>query len=362
MLKNSLEIIKKIELLGYEAYIVGGMTRDYYMKKDSYDVDICTSATPKDLMKIFEDAKLPKEQYGAVTLYYKGVRYEITTFRRELKYENRRPVELEYTTNFHDDIKRRDFTINTLCMNSNGEIIDIFNGKKDIDDKVIKTVGDANEKFKEDPLRMLRAVRFATSLKFKLDKSVIEAIKTNIHLLNNISYYRKKEELNKIFASINSKYGIKLLCSLNMDKYLELEKLNKVKITADILGIWAQLNVLDKYPFTKLEMDTIYSILEILQNKKLSKYEVYKYGLYNSTIAGEILGINKKNVLKLDKNLPIHSRKEICISTKEICEILNKKPDKWIKELYDDLEYKIIYLKLKNEILKLKEYIIKTYK
>lgn len=362
MLKSSIEIIKKIESFGYEAYIVGGMVRDYYMNKDSYDVDICTNATPKELIKMFDDAKLPKEQYGAVTLYYRSMRYEITTFRKELKYENRRPIELEYTNDFYEDIKRRDFTINTLCMNSKEEIIDLFKGRNDIDNKIIRTVGDATLKFSEDPLRILRAIRFATTLRFKLDKSIITAIKNNAYLLTNISYYRKKEELNKIFASVNSKEGIKLLYNLNMDNYLQLEKLNKIKITTDILGMWAQLNVLEKYPFSKIEISTITAISEILKNKKLSKYEVYKYGLYNATIAGEILGISKKNIIKLDKSLPIHSKKEINITTSEICTILNKNPDKWLKELYYDIEHKIIYLKIKNDFNKISEYIIKNYK
>ena len=210
MLKNGLQIIKKIEDNGYSAYIVGGCTRDYYMKKESYDVDICTNAKPKELIKIFDNATLPKEKYGAVTLYDKGVRYEITTFRKELKYENRRPIEIEYTNNLKEDIERRDFTINTLCMNSSLEIIDLFNGKRDIDKRIIRSLGNASVKFNEDPLRILRAIRFATVLNFKLDKDVILAIKDKGNLVREISYERKKSELSKIFVSKNVKYGIKL--------------------------------------------------------------------------------------------------------------------------------------------------------
>ena len=205
MLKYSLYIIKMIEDAGFNAYIVGGFVRDYYMKKDSYDVDICTNAKPKDLIKIFSDATLPNEKYGAVTLYYKGVRYEITTFRKELKYINRRPVEIEYTNELYEDIERRDFTINAMCMNTKGEIIDLFNGKKDIDKKIIRCLGNADKKFNEDPLRILRAIRFATVLNFKLDKDVIIAINNNSNLLKDISYDRKKSELNKIFVSKNVK-------------------------------------------------------------------------------------------------------------------------------------------------------------
>ena len=104
MLKKNLEILKKIEDNGYQAYIVGGYVRDFLMKYDSADVDICTNARPKDLIKIFNDAILPSEKYGAVTIKYSGIRYEITTFRKELKYENRRPIEIEYTNDLVDDI------------------------------------------------------------------------------------------------------------------------------------------------------------------------------------------------------------------------------------------------------------------
>ena len=361
MLKNSLYIIKMIEDVGFNAYIVGGFVRDYYMKKDSYDVDICTNAKPKDLIKIFSDATLPNEKYGAVTLYYKGVRYEITTFRKELKYINRRPVEIEYTNELYEDIERRDFTINDMCMNTKGEIIDLFNGKKDIDKKIIRCLGNADKKFNEDPLRILRAIRFATVLNFKLDKDVIIAINNNSNLLKDISYDRKKSELNKIFVSKNVKYGIKLICNLGLDKYLELNNLNKIKLTSDILGIWAQLEVLDKYPFTKIERDVITAVNTLLEHKKITKYDVYKVGLYNSSIAAEILGINKKNIVKMDRDLPIRNKEDIDISVTEILDLLNKEPGSFIKDIYSNIEYLILYSKLKNSNDKLREYIINNY-
>lgn len=361
MLKESLEIIKKIEDCGFETYIVGGFVRDYYMKKESIDVDICTNAKPKDLINIFESAILPSEKYGAVTLYHKNIRYEITTFRKELVYENRKPIEIEYSNSFMDDIKRRDFKMNTLCMNKDGNIIDLLNGREDIDKRVIKTVGDANKKFNEDPLRMLRAIRFATQLNFRLDQEVINAIKTNGYLLKDLSYDRKKDELNKIFINTNARTGIKLLQYLNVAKYLELNNLNKLRVTSDVLGIWAQLDVIDKYPFTKLEKNTINTINEIRKNRKIGKYEIYKYGLYNVSIAAEIMDINKKLIAKINSKLVIHSKKDIDIETKDICDILNKEPGEWLKLIYNDIEDKIIYSKLDNDKEKIKTYILKNY-
>lgn len=360
MLKKNLEILKKIESYGYSAYIVGGYVRDYIMKYESSDVDICTNAKPKDLIKIFDNAMLPKEKYGAVTIRYKDVRYEITTFRKELKYENRKPIEIEYTDDLNEDIGRRDFTINSLCMDSNGNIIDLFNGKKDIERKIIRSLGNPIYKFHDDPLRILRAIRFATILNFKLDKEVILGIKENAKYLKDISYDRKKLELNKIFASKNIKYGLKLINSFNLGEYLDLN-FNKIKFTSDILGVWAQLNVIDKYSFTKIEKDTIRNIIKIVENKTIGKYDIYKYGLYNTSIAAEILGINKNVIVRLERKLPIHSKSEINITTQEILELVNKKPGAWLSSLYEDLEINIVNSKLENNNDKIKEYILKKY-
>ena len=360
MLKKNLEILKKIESYGYSAYIVGGYVRDYIMKYESSDVDICTNAKPKDLIKIFDNAVLPKEKYGAVTIRYKDVRYEITTFRKELKYKNRKPIEIEYTDDLNEDIERRDFTINSLCMDSSGNIIDLFNGKKDIERRVIKSLGNPVNKFYDDPLRILRAIRFATVLNFKLDKDVVLGIKENAKYLKDISYDRKKIELNKIFTSKNIKYGLKLINTFNLGEYLDLN-LNKIKFTSDILGVWAQLDVIDKYPFTKIEKESIKNILNIVENKTIGKYDIYKYGLYTTSIAAEILGINKNVIVKLERKLPIHSKSEIDITTNEILELVNKKPGAWLSSLYEDLEVNIINSKLENDNGKIKEYILKNY-
>ena len=156
LLTTALKVIKKIEEHGYEAYIVGGYVRDHLMGLDSNDVDICTNAKPKELIKIFEGAILPAEDYGSVTIYIKNNRFEITTFRREISYNDyRRPVEIEYIDDLKEDIMRRDFTINTICMDKNKKIIDYLNARQDLANHLIKPVGDANYKFSQDVLKAL---------------------------------------------------------------------------------------------------------------------------------------------------------------------------------------------------------------
>lgn len=349
MQKSAQEILSKIEKEGYEAYIVGGFVRDYCLGKKSLDVDICTSATPKEISVIFEGAVIPSETYGAVTLKYKNVRYEITTFRKETKYDAyRRPIEVKYVTSLTDDLKRRDFTINTLCMDSKGNIIDLLHAKDDLNNKLIKTVGDPQIRLREDILRILRAIRFATSLNFKICGDVKEAIIDNGSLLNNLSYTRKKEELTKIFTSSNAAYGVTLLRELGLDKYLELSNLDRLKVVDDILGIWAQLDVLDIYPFSKVEKETIIKVKEAL-NYEIDNYALYKYGLYVISIVASIKNVDKKIINKMYATLPIKSRNEIAFDVKSFCEEYHIEPSYWLKNTYEMLEKEILNGNLKNE-------------
>ena len=356
MYNTALELLSKLNESNFKAYIVGGFPRDLYINKNSTDVDICTNATPKEIKEIFKDSKINSEQYGSVSLIYNNVRFEITTFRKEKKYENNRyPVKIKYIDNLIDDLLRRDFTINTLCIDNNGEYIDLLNAKYDIDNKIIKCVGDANKKIKEDILRSLRAIRFATILDFKLDDKLKKAIKKNKNLLKKLSYYRKKEELEKIFSSSNCKYGLDLIKELELDKVLNIN--NNIVVTTSSLGIWSQLDVLDIYPFTKNEKETINNIKLALKENIIDNNILYKYGLYICTLVGEIKNIDRVEIVKKYNALPIFSIKDIDIKADQICEILNKEKGPFIKEVYEDLEDKILNNKLNNNYNEIKKYL-----
>ena len=264
MFDKAIEVIKLIEKKGFKAYIVGGYVRDIYLSINSTDIDICTSAKPMDLVKIFKKNIIIDEKYGSVKLEYKKYYFDITTFRKDIQYkDNRRPSEIEYVDDLESDLDRRDFTINTMCMDSNGNIIDLFNAKKDIADRIIKAVGDPYKKIEEDSLRILRAVRFACTLNFKIEKNLEKAIKKNIKSIINLSFHRKKEELNYIFRSNNYENGINIIHKYKMDKYLGI-KFNNLKKTSDVLGMWAQIKYSDEYPFSRLEKETIKKIRELL--------------------------------------------------------------------------------------------------
>ena len=363
MHETCIKLLKKIEENGYRAYIVGGYVRDYLLNIDSIDVDVCTNATPKQLMEIFEDA-IPNEEYGSIKLTYKKVNFEITTFRKEKKYiDNRKPIEIEYIDSLSEDLKRRDITINTICMDSEKNIIDLMGGIKDIKSKLIRVVGDVNKKLEEDALRILRCVRFATKLKFRIDYKTKNAIKKNAYLLKNLSYQRKKEELDKIFSNPNLKYGINLIKKLGLDNYLELHNIKKLRLVDDILGIWAQLDVLDIYPFTKNEEEQIIKINKLSNSKDNlnDPYTIYKYGGYIVSVVAKIRRMNVDRICSIYDNLTIYNRNEIDIDGEDIIKKLNKEAGPWVSEIIKDVEKQIVYKKLENEKETILEYIINKY-
>ena len=363
MLKKALKILKQIEDNGFSAYIVGGFVRDYTLGIVSKDVDIATNATPKQIMDIFKTSVLPKEEYGSVTLYIKNDRFEITTFRKEIKYiNNRKPIEIEYINDLLEDLKRRDFRMNTLCMDKNGRIYDFFDGKKDIQNKVINTVGDSNYKFSQDSLRILRAIRFATILNFKLSDEVKDAIIQNKYLLKNLSYSRKKQELDKIFLSNNSKYGVSLLFELGLDKDLEIYNLDKINLNQDIISIWASINCSDNYKqeFSSSEKDIIKDVKDVI-NSGINNNSLYRYGLYVNQIAASILNIDKSDIVEMYEQLPIKTKKDIDITSNEIETLFNRKIGSLFKDIYNDLIDKILNNNLENKNEEIRKYILANY-
>ena len=360
----ALKLLKELNDNGYKAYIVGGYVRDVLLDIESNDIDITTNATPKQIMELFNDSCLPNEDYGSVIIEKKGYRFEITTFRKEIGYnDNRHPTKVKYIDELYPDLLRRDFVINTICMDSNGDIVDYLNGREDLENKVIRTVDDAYKSFSDDALRILRAIRFATILDFKLSDEVVDAIKKTKDLVRNLSYYRKKSELDKIFTSSNRKLGVSLLLEFGLDEVLELPNLSKIldTNTTSLIGVWSILDVVDKYPFNKNESSLIKDISKAIPLNNLDPMALYKYGLYVNSVASEIKGYDIKNVTESYNNLVIKCRKDIDVTSDDIIKILHKEPGKFITEIYDDIEREILYRRLKNEKEDICNYILGNY-
>ncbi len=342
------EVLRKIEERGFEAYIVGGYVRDYVLGIESHDVDICTNARVKDILEIFGNNLAHSDEYGNVKMISDKYNIDITTYRRDLKYNgDRKKVEIEYVDNLVDDLDRRDFTMNTLCMNETDTIIDIFNGKEDINNKLIRCVGDPELRLNEDPLRILRAVRFATVLDFKIEENLYNSMKKNGSLLLQLSLERIKEELTKILVSKNAIRGLDYLRRLGFLEYLGIEYDKIVNVT-DICGMYSQLIIKKDYPFTKEERELIGNIKKIVAYGSVDNEILFEYGLYTSLVAGSILGIKIKEITDMNAHMVIQSIKDIDITSDEICKILNVEPSKIISEVYNSLKTLILSGKLEN--------------
>ncbi len=245
-------------------------------------------------------------------------------------------------------------------MDKNENIIDLYDGIKDLKRKKIKTIRPALEEIKEDSLRILRAIRFATILDFKIENDLKEAIINNKELLNNLSFERKKEELNKIFVSKNKRKGIKLLKEYNLLEVLNLKNIDNVLKTNYVLGMWA--TIMEKeYPFTKNDKELINDINNLLQEDINDELVLYKYGLYPINVVCDLKKLNKKKIVKKYENLPIKDKKEINITANEICKILNKPTGSFLKTIYQDLEKSILLNNLENDKNKIIEYIKYKY-
>lgn len=358
--EKALKILEILTENHYEAYIVGGYVRDKLLNISSNDIDICTSATPKEIMNLFPNTSSPN--YGSINIIYKNTNFDITTFRKEIKYkENRLPVKIKYIKNLKKDLLRRDFTINTICMDKERNIIDLLNAKPDLEAKIMKTVGNPRYRLKEDALRILRAIRFATILNFDIDEKTKHYLTEYARLLKKLSSTRKRQELDKIFTSKNKEKGIKLLIDLKIDNALKLSNLKEITPCDDLIGIWAQANVDEIYPFTKVEKQQMKDIRAMLKTNIQDKYNIYRYGLYISTVVYQIKQENISTLNKIYNDLPIHSSKDILINGLEIAQILNKEPGSYLKEIITDLEKQIISNNLKNDKESLINYIKEKY-
>ena len=247
-------IVETLEKGGFTAYLVGGCIRDIFMGRTPKDWDITTNASPSDIQKLFPKT-VYENTFGTVVVINEQTEdltirnVEVTPYRLESGYSDRRhPDEVKFSDKIEDDLKRRDFTINAMAVSlSNGaikDIIDLYGGFSDIKDKVIRTVGNPSDRFNEDALRIIRAIRLAVELGFTCNLETISAIQSHSNLIKDVSAERVRDEFTKIVMSQNPKTGIELLQKTNILKYIipELERGIGVDQTqAHVYDVWEHL-------------------------------------------------------------------------------------------------------------------------
>ncbi|MGL6105395.1 CCA tRNA nucleotidyltransferase, partial [Romboutsia sp.] len=282
-------IIDKIYENGYEAFIVGGCVRDSLLDRIPNDYDITTNATPNEIINIFKEYKVIDNgiKHGTVGIIIDAEIYEITTYRIEKEYEdNRRPKAVEFTSSIEEDLRRRDFTINSIAYNDRLGIIDKFNGIEDLKNRIIKTVGNPDERFIEDGLRMMRAIRFSSQLNFKIEKNTLKSIYKNVDIIKNISLERISDEFTKSLLSnhpenIELLYKTKIFEKLNIHNYL-----NSCSVDKNNMTILRECACTLEERLLMLEYLVIYRKLKNIEEHEKNKY--YKDNMLNKSVVNKL--------------------------------------------------------------------------
>lgn len=293
--KNVSKIIEKLEQNGFEGFAVGGCVRDSLLNKAPMDWDITTNAVPADMKKIFNKTFDTGIAHGTITVIMDGEGYELTTYRIDGSYsDGRHPDSVSFSKNLTEDLCRRDFTINAMAYSENAGIIDLYGGMEDLEKGIIRAVGDAEARFKEDALRMLRAVRFCAQLGFSIEEKTLDAIKSNAQLLCKVSKERIFVELNKSLTGDFSQ-NIKLIYEIGLYKYIGD---NFCKIPKDFYNIFPRKLENKKHIYWAVflrNVDDLNSVKKILRELKSD----------NITISNTVLLINelKRELPKGDKEI-----------------------------------------------------------
>jgi len=318
--KEVKNIIEKLESAGYEAYICGGCVRDFLLDPpaggEPQDWDVTTNAKPEEIQKVFPDS-FYENNFLTVTARTGSKKpelaeIEITTYRLEAKYSDKRhPDEVKYAKTLEEDLSRRDFTINAMALRlgsgqAKNEVVDLFDGQKDLKNKIIRTVGNPEERFDEDALRMLRAVRFATTLGFKIEEKTALAIKKNSVWLEAISKERIRDEFVKIIMSESPAFGIELLRELGLLKYIVPELLENYGVSQNKHHIYdCYQHAIKSLEYTAKKKFNMYvrlaALFHDIAKPKVKAGEGEEATFYNHEIVGAKITFQILNRLKFSK-------------------------------------------------------------
>ncbi|WP_316569807.1 CCA tRNA nucleotidyltransferase [Neobacillus sp. YIM B06451] len=390
--KDALPVLDAIHRAGEDAYFVGGSVRDRIMSRPIGDIDIATSARPEQIKEIFLKTVDIGIEHGTILVLFKGGSYEVTTYRTETGYTDyRRPDKVEFVTSLHEDLKRRDFTINAMAMDSAGGLIDPFGGKEDIVRREIRTVGDPADRFGEDALRMMRAARFASQLGFKIEEATFTSMKKLAPLLSHIAVERKKAEFEKLLGGKWRKEGLSILIRSGIVEYLpglsgreaDLETCLNLDIeNLDTDEMWVLLlyclgfhkqgseSFLRSWKMSNKQIALLTSLLHYMKERMeadwdiSSLFEAGKKAIASVERLVEAAGGNASNEsmekwLSNYEKLPIKDKKELAVSGGDLIRWEGKNGGPWVKEKMAAIERAVLLGAVENNHLIIKEWLSK---
>ncbi|MGP3561789.1 CCA tRNA nucleotidyltransferase [Geobacillus sp. BK01] len=380
--RQALGIIQRLKQHGHEAYFVGGAVRDLLLGRPIGDVDIATGALPEEVMAIFPKTIDVGSKHGTVVVVHEGKAYEVTTFRTDGDYEDyRRPESVTFVRSLEEDLKRRDFTMNAMAMDEHGTVIDPFGGQEAIEKRIIRTVGEAGARFREDALRMMRAVRFVSQLGFSLAMDTKQAIVANAPLLSHISVERMTMEMEKLLAGPFAAEALPLLAETRLSTYLPklAEKDEPLRRAAAYEWPWLTareerwallcqvFSIKESRPFLRAwklpnkVIDEAGAILAALaavpEPAAWTNEQLFLAGLkralsvetVRAALTGKPPGPQHDELRRHFAALPIKTKGELAVNGKEIIEWIGKPAGPWVKEMLDATWRAVVNGEVENE-------------
>ncbi|MCM3224663.1 CCA tRNA nucleotidyltransferase [Terribacillus saccharophilus] len=383
--EKAFRVIQELEQYGYEAYLVGGAVRDYLIGKAVGDLDIATSATPDQVMKVFDKVIPIGIEHGTVLVRFEKESFEITTFRTEGAYSDyRHPDSVNFVTDVAADLARRDYTVNAIAMARTGELVDPFDGRSAIDKKELVTVGKAFDRFQEDPLRMMRGVRFVSQLGYNLDHDARKVMENQRLWLARIAIERVSIEMEKLISGKDVKTAVQLLHDTGLWEAMpifkdhpelmrelakKIEPLDNLAEWVALCSLLSAIPVLDwvkKWKLSNAIKQDAQHLVRILQ-RELDAWAVYQLPVHLDEGFCRLEKIYKEkdvqdNILSIRHALPIRNSSELAISGGDLTSWFpDRKKGSWIRDLLLAVEKAVVENKIPNDKAQLKEWVIHGY-
>ncbi|MDY0405719.1 CCA tRNA nucleotidyltransferase [Virgibacillus sp. 179-BFC.A HS] len=384
---NAIQVIDHIEKHGYEAYFVGGCVRDLLLERQQGDIDIATSATPQEIQNLFKKVIPVGIEHGTVIVRYQGESFEVTTFRMDGNYSDKRhPDDVQFIKNIEGDLARRDFTINALAMNKFGDIIDPFGGKEDLQKRQLRTVGNGRDRFLEDPLRIIRAIRFSSQLGFTIENNTKEAIIDCRSNIKDLAVERVTNEMGKFFSGTYLENGLYYLKACAIQNYLPVfrhhpeliellpKQMEPIETFGEVITLFHLLNrdisiqtwakAWKCSNHVKNQAEHLRNSIQYYEKHGADKWFVYKTKPMYFNMIARLISIlfdrklDENKLHQLYRELPIHSRSELKINGTDIVAVHAAFPKgAWIERLLQTLEKAVVEGELENDKTILREWV-----
>lgn len=380
----SRSVVRQLAAAGYEAVFVGGAVRDFALSKEPTDIDIATSALPEQVKEVFSHTVDIGIAHGTVLVLMEGEPIEVTTFRTEGTYsDHRRPEEVFYVTSLKEDLQRRDFTINALAMTLDGEMVDLFGGLQDLDERLIRCVGNPEERFSEDALRIFRALRFSSVLDFQIEQETLNAMKKMAHELRHIARERIKTELDKLLKGQNPSAAFHysreiMLPELFPELFSSFEQLEEFAPFRNVRHGWAAMLTLSESNAAELARQFKLSNEEkrflkqmeeasIIRNKRLfGELDLYDFPLDVLEITESIHLSQYPNekaelvdeIAARKQRLPIQQRSELTFTGNDLLEWSGRRGGKWTSDWIRYIEEAVVCRQIENDAQAIKEWFV----